>query len=69
MGQKVSLTIKKLTPHTKPPQNEIENSFEKPKNENEDSKLKPREIYICHKITKKRCKCFKTRQKNRCRLW
>ena len=54
MGQKVSLTIKKFTPHTKPPQNEIENSFEKPKNENEDSKLKPREIYICHKITKKK---------------
>ena len=43
MGQKVSSTIKKFTPHTKPPQNEIENSFEKPKNENEDKELNERE--------------------------
>ena len=69
MGQKVSSTVKKLTPHTKPPQNEKEEFLEKPKNENEESKLKPKEIYICHKITKKRCKCFKLRQKTRCRLW
>ena len=71
MGQKLSFQVgfQEYTPDTKPPKKEISPSLEKPKNKNEDSKLKPREIYIGHKITKKSCKCFKSRQKTRCRLW